>query len=142
MTLCVCAIHCIAMSIKKLQICSTNKHWGEKMNYFTLSYFIFRNLNFKIVRKWRGTHSVAYKLKTGWGSRNYLDLDIRSWSKEEIRVPSFHTARSHIKIFPYSHIFILHIPARHYHFADQQYRQYRPAESTPVCHTVNGVTNS
>jgi len=48
------------------------------MNYFALSYFISRNLNFKIERKCRGTHSVAYKLKTGWGSRNYMDLEIMS----------------------------------------------------------------
>ena len=48
------------------------------MNYFELSYFIFRTLNFKIVLKCRGTHSVAYKLKTGWGSRNYMDLEIMS----------------------------------------------------------------
>jgi len=48
------------------------------MNYFELSYFIFRTLNFKIVLKCRGTPSVAYKLKTGWGSRNYMDLEIMS----------------------------------------------------------------
>jgi len=48
------------------------------MNYFELSYFIFRNLNFKIVRICCGTRSVAHKLKTGWGSRNNLDVEIRS----------------------------------------------------------------
>ena len=48
------------------------------MNYFSLSYSNFRNLNFKTVRKRRATQSVAYKLKTGWGSRNYMDLEIMS----------------------------------------------------------------
>jgi len=66
------------MSIKKLKSCSTNKNWGEKMNYFSLSYSNFRNLNFKTVRKRRATRSVAYRLKIGWGSRNYMDLEIMS----------------------------------------------------------------
>jgi len=48
------------------------------MNYFVLSYFIFRTLNFKIDRKSRETHSVAFRLKTGWRSRNYMDLEIMS----------------------------------------------------------------
>ena len=48
------------------------------MKYFALSQFIFRTLNFKLVRKCRGTHSVAHKLKTEWGSRNYMDLETRS----------------------------------------------------------------
>jgi len=54
------------MSIKKLKRYSYIKHSGEKScNYFAFSYFSFRILNFKIVRKWRETRSVAYKLKTG-----------------------------------------------------------------------------
>ena len=57
-------------------------------NFFALSYFNVRNLNFKF-RKWRETHLVAYKLKTGWGNRNYIDLQIKSFSKEDIVVPSF-----------------------------------------------------
>ena len=103
MTLSVCATHCVTMSIKKLKRCSTNKHWGEKMNYFIFSYFTFRNLNFKLDRKWCGKHSVAYRLKIGWGSRNYMDLEIMSWSNEDIRVRSFltlHTTRTTTEKIP------------------------------------------
>ena len=88
------------MLTKKIKKTLYQKHWGKKCNCFALSYFTFRNLNFKIDRKWRETHFDAHRLKTGWGSRNYRDLQFMSWSKEDITVPSFHTTHTTTEAFP------------------------------------------
>jgi hypothetical protein len=56
---------------------------------FALSYFNFRYFNIKIVRKWRETRLVAHCLNTGWGNRNYIDLEIKCFSKEDVEVLSF-----------------------------------------------------
>ena len=40
------------------------------------------------VRKLRETHLVAHYLKTGWGKRNYINIEGNSCSKNDITVPS------------------------------------------------------
>jgi len=45
----------------------------------------------------------AYKLQGGWGNGIYIDLEIKSCSKENIAVPSFltlHTNRKTKQTFP------------------------------------------
>ena len=102
-TFCACVLHCISTSNKKLKRDSTNKYWGEICcKKFTLFYFNFRNIKFKIFRKWHERHLVAYDLKAWWGNPIYIDLEIKSCSKEVIAVTSLltlHTTHTTTKEF-------------------------------------------
>jgi hypothetical protein len=71
-------------------------------NDCVLYYLNFRNFNLKIVRKLREKF-FAYKLQRGWGNGIYIDLEIKSCSKENIAVPSFltlHTTLTTEETFP------------------------------------------
>ena len=87
--MCLCDLLYFKSDEWKLKRYYINKSCGEKRcKYYALSYFNFKVLNFKVNRKWRETHLVAYKLKTGWGKWNYIDVNIGSCSELETSIIS------------------------------------------------------